>query len=89
MTAQDIFIAEFVSDDGLTVRVGVAACPEDPEDHASSVAETAESVTVEMRVETKQGDCGFEADVELSAPIGTRRLIDAYDLETIPLAPDF
>ena len=61
----------------------------DPEDHESSVAETAESVTIEMRVETKQGDCGFEADVELSAPIGTRRLIDAYDLETIPLAPDF
>ncbi len=42
-----------------------------------------------MRVETKQGDCGFEADVELSAPLGTRRLIDAYDQETIPLAPDF
>lgn len=81
MQPADVSFA-ILHDDGVTLELVVDVCAAGSE---TLVQETESSVTVEIRVDSKGGDCGWSEVVTLARPLGDRSLIDAYDNETIPV----
>jgi hypothetical protein len=78
----DIYFA-FVSADGTTVTIGVAACNAD---HKVDVDERVDQVVVKVTATNgSEGDCADAVQFRLSEPLGDRSLIDASDGEEIEI----